>query len=419
MANVLMLVVLLILLFHFVLKRMIINFQEKTWPAVMAFYERQLRLVLKGSRPGWILGGMVVLFFATIFLTGLAKPTVLFFPGGDPNNIYVYIKMPGGTHQNVTDSVTRVAEARVYNAIGQNNHDVESVISNVTLGAEEEGFASSGTPYNRGKVTVSFIEHKFRNTGISTTKYMELIRKEVANIAGAEITVDKEQNGPPTGKPINIEITNENLGNLISDAYGFRNYIDSLNIPGIEELKTDFEMNSPEISIKIDRDRARRLGISTGQIGMEIRTALYGKEISKFKQDEDEYPIMLRYKKVTRDNINALVNLMITYRDMNTGMLRSIPLSTVAQIDYTSSYAGIKRLDQKRVITVYSNVLSGYSANDIVPVIKKKAKTFGLHEGTTIKLTGEQDDQAETVAFLLKAMIIAIGMIFFYPDHPV
>lgn len=413
MANLLMFAVLLILLFHFVLKRMISTFQEKTWPSIMAFYERQLRWVLKGTRPIWILFGMIGLFFATMFITGIAKPTVLFFPDADPNSVFVYIKMPGGTHQNVTDSVTRVAEARVYKAIGQNNPDVESVISNVTIGAEEEGFTSSGNPFNRGKVTVNFVEHKLRTTGITTTQYLEKIRQEVANIAGAEITVDKEQNGPPTGKPINIEVTNENLETLITDAYAFRNYIDSLNIPGVEELKTDFEMNSPEIIIQINRDRAQRLGISTGQIGMEIRTALYGKEISKLKQDEDEYPIMLRYTKATRDNINSLVNLQITYRDMNSGMLRSVPLSTVARIDYTSSYAGIKRLDQKRVITVYSNVLSGYSANDIVPVIKNQAKTFPLHEGTTIKLTGEQDDQAETVAFLLKAMIIAIGAIFF------
>ena len=413
MANILMLVVLLILLFHFVLKKMISNFQEKTWPSIMAFYERQLRWVLKGTRPIWILFGMIGLFFVTMFATGIAKPTVLFFPDGDPNSVFVYIKMPGGTHQNVTDSVTRVAEARVYKAIGQNNPDVESVISNVTIGAEEEGFTTSGNPFNRGKVTVNFVEHKFRTTGISTTQYLEKIRKEVTNIAGAEITVDKEQNGPPTGKPINIEVTNENLETLITDAHAFRNYIDSLDIPGVEELKTDFEMNSPEIIIQINRDRAQRLGISTGQIGMEIRTALYGKEISKLKQDEDEYPIMLRYTKATRDNINSLVNLQITYRDMNSGMLRSVPLSTVARIDYTSSYAGIKRLDQKRVITVYSNVLSGYSANDIVPIIKREANTFALHEGTTIKLTGEQDDQAETVAFLLKAMIIAIGAIFF------
>lgn len=412
-ANVLSFAVILILLFHFVLKRMISTFQEKTWPWIMSIYERQLRMILKGSRPIWALVGMIALFFASIVITGIAKPTVLFFPDSDPNNIYVYIKMPGGTHQNVTDSITRVAEAQVYKALGENNPDVESIISNVTIGAEEEGFVSSGTPFNKGKVSVNFVEHKYRTSGVSTTEYLEKIRKEVANFAGAEITVDKESNGPPTGKPINIEITNENLETLITDAYSFRNYIDSLNIPGVEELKTDFEMNSPEIIIQINRDRAQRLGISTGQIGMEIRTALYGKEISKLKQDEDEYPIMLRYDKVTRDNINALVNLEITYRDMNTGMLRSVPLSTVASIDYTSSYAGIKRLDQKRVITVYSNVLSGYSANDIVPVITREAKNYPLNEGTTIKLTGEQEDQAETVAFLMKSMIIAIGVIFF------
>ncbi|MFA5329173.1 MAG: efflux RND transporter permease subunit [Prolixibacteraceae bacterium] len=413
LANFLVFGVLMMLFFHFFLKNAIKVFQEKIWPFFMRTYERQLRMVLKGSRPIWILVGMVGLFFAAIFITGAVKPTVLFFPDGDPNNIYVYVKMPGGTHQKVTDSITSIAEQRVYKALGKNNPDVESIISNVTIGAEEEGFTTTGTPFNRGKVSVNFIESKLRSTGISTTKYLEIIRKEVADIPGAEITVDKNQNGPPTGKPINIEVTSENLENLIADAFAFRDYIDSLNIPGVEELKTDFEMNSPEIIVQIDRDRAQRLGLSTGQIGLEIRTALYGKEISKLKQDEDEYPIMLRYTKATRDNINALVNLEITYRDMNSGQLRSIPLSTVAKIDYTSSYAGIKRLDQKRIITVYSNVLSGYSANDIVPIINREAKKFKLHEGTNIKLTGEQEDQAETAMFLMKAMIIALGAIFF------
>ena len=412
-ANLLVFGAFLILLFHYVIKKMITAFQNIIWPWFMVQYEKQLRFILKGARPIWILIGMIGLFIFTMFLTAIVKPTVLFFPNNDPNNIYVYIKMPGGTHQLVTDSITRIAEQRVYKAIGNNNPDVESVISNVTIGAEEEGFTSSGNPFNKGKVSVNFMEHKYRKTGISTTEYMEMIRAEVADIPGAEITVDKNSNGPPTGKPINIEITSENLKDLITDAYAFRDYLDSLNIPGVEELKTDFEMNSPEIIIQIDRDRAQRLGLSTGQIGMEIRTALYGKEISKLKQAEDEYPIMLRYDRNVRDNINALVNLEITYRDMNTGMLRSIPLSTVAKIDYTTSYAGIKRLDQKRIITVYSNVLSGYSPNDIVPVITKEAEKFNTHQGTSIKLTGEQEDQEETVAFLMKAMVIAIGVIFF------
>src|SRR5665648_420213 len=307
LGNLLVFGVLMILLFHFVIKGMITTFQEKTWPWVMSVYERQLRMILKGARPIWILGGMIGLFILTIFITGAVKPTVLFFPEGEPNNIYVYIKMPGGTDQTVTDSVTRIAEERVYKTIGRNNPDVESIISNVTIGAEEEGFTTTGTPFNRGKVSINFVESKLRTTGISSTEYLELLRKELGNIAGAEITVDKNSMGPPTGKPINIEVTSENLEELVVDAYAFRDYLDSLNIPGIEELKTDFEMSSPEIIVQIDRDRAQRLGLSTGQIGLEIRTALFGKEISKFKQDEDEYPITLRYRKVTRDNINCLL----------------------------------------------------------------------------------------------------------------
>jgi multidrug efflux pump len=405
--------ILMVFFYHYALQYWIKAFQEKFWPKIMAAYERQLRWVLYGYRPVYMLGAMIALFMFTIVLTGIVKPKVLFFPDSDPNSIMVYVKMPGGTDQNVTDSVTKIAERRVYDAIGMQNPDVESVISNITIGAEEEGFASAGKPFNKGKISVNFVEFKYRTTDISTTEYLEKIRESVADIAGAEITVGKQKMGPPTGQPINIEVTSENMDDLVKDAFAFRNYLDSLNIPGVEELKTDFEINSPEIMIDIDRDRAQRAGLSTGQIGMELRTALFGKEISKFKQDEDEFPIMLRYSKITRDNINSLINLVITYRDMNSGQIRTIPLSTVAKIDYSSSYAGIKRLDQKRIITIYSNVISGYSPNDIVPKIKAIAKDFPLHTGTEVKLTGEQDDQAETTAFLLKAMIIALGMIFF------
>ena len=413
LANFLVFAILMVVAYEYAIRFWIKGFQEKLWPSFMDLYERSIRWVLGGTRALWMLGFMIALFFFTVFLTGIVKPKVLFFPENDPNNVYVYIKMPGGTDQLVTDSVTKIAEKRVYQVIGRNNKDVESIISNVTIGVEEQGFTTAGKPFNKGKISVNFIENKLRSTGISSTKYMEMIRAGVGNIPGAEITVDKNGNGPPTGKPINIEVTSQNLENLIADANAFRDYIDSLRIPGVEELKTDFEMNSPEIIIEIDRERALRQGVSTGQIGLEIRTALFGKEVSKFKQDEDEYPITLRYHKATRDNINALINLQITYRDMNSGLLRSIPLSTVAKINYSTSYAGIKRLNQKRVITVFSNVLSGFSANDIVPRIKKEAAKFSVHEGTEFKLTGEQEDQNETSSFLMKAMIIALGIIFF------
>lgn len=402
----------LVLFFKLVLKNWISVFQNKTWPFLMRMYEAQLRFMLKGRRPLYLFIGIVGLLFVTFVMMGIVKPQVLFFPNNEPNNIFVYLKMPEGTDQNVTDSVTKIAEKRVFEILGNDNPYVESIQANVSVGVAEDGSFDQSVAYNRGKISVNFVESKYRN-GVSTTKYIDDLRQSLKNIPGVEITVGKNHNGPPTGKPINIEISSENLDELIEDAAKFRDFLDSLQIPGVEQLKSDFQNNTPEIAINVDRERANREGISTGQIGLEIRTAIFGKEISKFKENEDEFPIQLRYDEYTRKNIDALMNLRITYRDMNTGRLRSIPLSTVATIKYTDTYGGIKRKDLKRVITVYSNVLTGYSPNDIIPRIKQEASSFPFHSGVTLSFTGEQEDQAETMGFLGKAMFIALGIIFF------
>lgn len=403
---------LLIILFHLIINPYILWWQNKAWPYLVRAYERQLRFFMLGRRPLWLLGGIIGLFLLTMVITGMARIKVLFFPDNMPNNIYVMIQMPVGTDQKVTDSVTRVVENKVMDILGHNNPIVESVISNVAVGAGDEMDFSRATSSEKGKVSVSFVEYKYRN-GVNTSDYLDRIRKEIRNIPGVEIYTVKENNGPPTGKPINIEITGEDMPSLIHDAYAFKRLLDSLQIPGVEEIKSDFLENKPEIVINIDRERANSQGISTGQIAMELRTAVLGKEISKYKDAEDEFPIQLRYSTETRENINNLINIPITYRDMNTGMLRSIPLSSVADIDYGSSYGGIKRQDLKRIITLSSEVTTGFSPNDIVPKIEALAREFPVSEGIQIKLTGEQEDQAESASFLGLAMLISIGLIFF------
>lgn len=412
-AHVIFIMVGLVAFFRFVIARFIEKFQHITWPWIMKQYERQLRYLVNGRKPYVLLVGMIIAFIMTFFLVGLRSPDVLFFPNNSPNNIYVYIKMPEGTHQNVTDSVTHLVEDRVNGVLGKNNPDVESVLANVTVGTDDEESFVRANSFNKGKVSINFVEHKFRTSGITTDAYLDKIREAMKGIAGAEITVEKNRMGPPTGKPINIEISSENMPELISDANRFIAYLDSLQIPGIEELKSDFEAIKPEIIINVDRERAMREGLSIGQIGLEIRTAIFGKEVSKYKVDEDEFPIQLRYDKATRENINNLMNLRITYRDMNSGLLRSIPLSTVATIKYDDSYGGINRKDLKRMITVSSNVLSGYTANAIIARIKDEAANFQFTDGVNVAFTGEQEDQAETSMFLLKAMFIAISLIFF------
>jgi multidrug efflux pump subunit AcrB len=356
--------------------------------------------------------GLVVLFFLTIVITGIKKPPVVFFPNNEPNNLFVLIKMPVGTSVNVTDSVTSLVEKRVNDILGQNNPIVESVISNVALGASSNQFDFGTITPNLGKITVNFVEYAKRN-GENTSRYLELLSESVKNIPGAEISVEKQHMGPPIGKPVNIEISSENLEELIDVSFHFKRYLDSLDIKGIELLKSDFEQGKPEIIIDIDRERANREGIMTGQVGSELRTAVYGKEITKFREGEDQYPVMLRYSEDTRENVDKLLNHRITYRDMNTGQLRSIPLSSVAKIRYQNTFGGIKRYNLKRVITLSSDVSTNYTANEVVAKINAALPGFHKSENIEIKLTGEQEDQAETMGFLSKAMVLALLLIFF------
>lgn len=403
-------------LFHllnkYVLKGIIEKFQTKTWPTVQEAYVRLLKWNLKGRRPIWVLLSTVALFFFSIILTGIVKPDVVFFPSSDPNFVYTYIKLPIGTDQKVTDSVTRLVEDKIYKIVGKNNPIVESVIANVAVGAGDPSQPSLNAESNKGKVAVAFVEFAKRN-GESTTKYLDKIRESVKGMPGVEITVEKEQNGPPTGKPINIEIAGDDFSELTQVSASVKRFIQESGIQGIEELKSNLELNKPEIQIVIDRERANREGISTAQVGMEIRNAVFGKEASKFRDAKDDYPIQMRYNINQRNDVDRLINHIISFRDMNMGgRIRNIPLSAVARIEYTNTFGGIARKNQKRLATLSSNVLTGFTPNEVVAQIEKALKSYPTPEGVTIKMTGEQEEQAETGAFLGNAMLVSLGLIF-------
>ena len=399
---------------RFVLWRWIQNFQEDKWPRVQNFYKGFMEWALVGTRPRWLMISTVGLFILTFILVALVKPKVVFFPKADPNFIYTYITLPTGTSAEYTDSITQIVEDRVFKVVGANNPIVESIISNVAVGANDPSqfeYNFSPTPH-LGKVTVAFVEFSGRN-GESTAKYLDLIRNATKGIPGAEIIVAQESSGPPTGKPISIEIKGDDINQLVKVSGGLKQYLDSLAIPGIEELKSDVQSNKPELVVEVDRERANREGISTAQIGGELRTAIFGKEVSKLKDANDEYPIMLRYQQNQRASIEAIMNLKITYRDMNMGgQIRQIPLSSVASVKYANTFGGIKRLDDQPIITISSNLLNGYNANQIVAKLDKVLKRYTIPAGVTLKMGGEQEEQKETGAFLGTALLVSFGLIF-------
>ena len=408
--HILVFALILYLMVRYVLRILIRKFQRKGIPAISNAYRNTLNVVLKGKRPYGIIAGTVVLLVLTFMILRISPLKVVFFPSGDPNTIHTYIKMPAGTELRTTDSVARIVEGRIFNVLGKDNPDIESIVTNVAVNAGENVFDRT-TQDKLAKVTVNFVEYQYREYP-HTMDYVSQFRGEVSDIPGAEITVTEEQMGPPTGKPINIEVSGEEFEQLLPITNRLKSHIQSLQIPGIEELKTDIETNTPELTISIDRDKANKLGINTAYLGSTLRTALNGKEISKIRKGEDEYDIRLRLQEKYRDDLESLMNLKLLLPSRRNGM-NKIPLSSVADVEYTRAYGGIKRKDHERVITVYSNVLSGYNANEIVNQIDQSLGQFrdNLPKGYKVAFTGEQEDQQENAQFLASAFLVALVLI--------
>lgn len=416
--NLLIFMVLLVLLNKFVLADAIHKFQNKVLPALMSRYETMLRWALKGWRPVYLLLATIGLFFFSFIFFGMRNVPVVFFPQGDPNFIYVYLKLPVSTSVDYTDSVTRVLESRVNKVLktenGKRNPIVESIITNVAVGASDPNSGDRSTRSELGRIQISFVEFEKRH-GASTAPYLDSIRKVTKGIPGAEISVDQEKGGPPTDPPVNIEVSSEDFDNLIKTAVTLKNYLDSIQVAGVEELKMDIDLNNPEITLTVDRERALVEGVSSAQIGMAMRTALFGREISKVKEGEEEYKIQLRNSEVQRRNLIDLLNMNITFRDFAAGgAVKHIPISSLVKVDYTSTLGSVKRKNQKRVITIRSNVLQGYTPTAVNQIITQHLSNFKHKpDDVTIRQTGEGEQQAETGAFLGKAMLIALMLILF------
>lgn len=407
---------LLVLLNKFILTKAIYKFQNKVWPRVQDAYVLLLNKALDYSKTTII--AVLALLVFSILLIGIRQPKVLFFPSSEPNFTFVYLTMPEGTDQNKTNEVLKTLEEKVYKACnydpsGKVKHPlITSIVSNVKVGATDQQSGEIGDYPNKGKITVSYVKFAERK-GKSTQDVLNTIREACKGVPGTNITVDKESSGPPTPKPIVIEITGENIDSLVATSKNLKKYLVDKKIEGIEELKGDFQTNKPEIVFNIQRNRLNNEGISTGQITNDLRTAMFGMEISRFKDANDDYPIMLRLQKDQRNNIDIVKNLNITYRDMAMGgMVRQVPLGSFTDLDYGNTFGGIKRKDEKRIITLSSNVLDGFNPNEVVNNIQEEINNYKASGGVSIKMAGEQEEQKETMGFLGGALLTSLALIF-------
>ena len=404
----------------YVLRHAINGFQSRLLPRLKNAYKNVLGWSLRGWNPAIVSAVILLVLVMSVFTftNRVNNGTLRFvlFPEGEPNFVYVYNELPTGTNIEVTDSITRILEERTNAVLASNEGMAKTTITNIAVGAgDANSFDQGSSKPNKGKITVEFVGVKERK-GRSTREILETVRQELQGISGTQVTVEQEPTGPPGSAPIQIEIFSENFDSLMFMATDLFGYLDSLNIAGVEKLKWDVDEKRPEVLISIKREKAQELGISTGQIGSAMRTAVFGKEAAKFRTLEDEYPIQVRLQERYREDLTSLVNMNISFMDQSNGQFKSIPISAIADIEFTEAYGGINRTDLKKSVSITSNALSGYDVNQINAELEYWIGKF-VDQGRSnaeieeIKIGGQMEDQQKEGAFLGQAFMYAILLI--------
>jgi multidrug efflux pump subunit AcrB len=400
------------LLNFFLLRPSSFYFQNRLLPILENFYDRFIRMALRGWAPvAFFFGSFALLGFAMLLLV-VRTPPIEYFPSAEPLYINAFIDLPLGKDIEATNRIVKELEEQIESVIDDKRFIVEAVLTQIgEETADPNTPPEPGVTPHKARITIAFVKTQDRQ-GISTSQVLQDIRDTLKDYPGVDIVVGQNPNGPPTGKPINLEIRGENIDTLLVLSQKVKKLIEDKNIPGIEALKTDVNLGKPELLVNIDREAARRYELSTYSIATAIRTSVFGKEISKFKDGEDEYPIMLRLNENSRNNVQNLINQKITFRNPTNGQIVQVPISSVSDVQYSSTYSSIKRVNSDRVITLYSNVLDGFNANEINAEIADLLEDYNIPEGFSYAFTGEQQQQAEDMSFLSNAFMVALFAIF-------
>ncbi len=406
------------------------NFQRRALPWLENKYKNFLKFALGGYRPALFFGTTFLLLFVVFGLFGASigsqRTSVEFFPDNKPNQIIIYIEYPQGTDIEKTNAITLDIENQVYDVINDpmyrdaqsgENVLVEAAVSQVGEGAGNPQTDAGNTAEmpHRGKITATMHEFKFRQGHDSEVLRKSIQERLKGRYPGVSISVEKDPTGPPAGYPINIELEGDDYDELIATAELMRNFINQKNIQGIDELKIDVNKGKPAMEIFVDRQKAGGLGVAAGQVGRQLRRAVFGEKAGIYKQDGEDYDINVRFEQEQRETKSALFDQNITFRDQATGRLKDIPLSAVTQRRNTSSFSAVKHRDGKRVVTVYSALAPGFTdAGAIVNQIQSQMDNFQqLPKGVSVDYTGQIEEQNKQMTFLMGAFFTGLGLIMF------
>lgn len=349
-----------------------------------------------------VLASTVLLLIIIILIYREFDHGVEFFPEIDPPRIFVNVESPTGTNIEMSNKIVQAIERNIRPFASM---DVKEYVSNV--GSSNNPFDGGSSTPNKSTIIVQFIDYELRSR--PSLEIIEEIRKAIQNIPGAEIDIQKEQAGPPVGLPVNIEISGNDFSLLGKLAERVRENI--ADVPGVVDLKDDFDSGRPEVRVLINREKAALYEMNSSLVANNIRTAINGFTASKYRINEDEYDITVRLSSDQRNNFDGLENMRINFNNKQ-GKTYSIPLSSIAEVKRDYGPGVIRRNNLNRVVTVTSNVEKGFNQNEVLKNVMAKLEGFDLPPDYKIAFTGQNEEQQKASEFLGRAFMIAFLGIF-------
>jgi len=337
-----------------------------------------------------------LLFGLVILYTKIGKGTE-FFPQGDPERANIAVRTPQGTNIHETDRIVRLIEQR----IEPYEPWIKNIVTNVgSSGGGLDLMASAGGPH---LANISLIFYDFAERERPSKEIIAEIRKTIADISGAEIKVEQQRDGPPTGAPVTVRLIGEDFKILERLSNQARQSI--AEVPNIVNLHSDLEATRPELAFTVNRRVAMLLGVNTATVGNFLKMAVFGTRLGTYRQYNDEYDITVRLPLARRVNVDDLYGLKIPNVSGN-----AVPVSSLGRFDYQGGFGTINRVSQKRVVTLTADA-EGRLSSEVLKDVQKRLAEFKLPAGYEIEYAGEKETEDETRAFLGKAFAIGILLI--------
>jgi len=425
LGNLMVVTIVLMWLYRLFIFKSTVSFQNTVLVWLENAYEKQLKAALCGRNVYYLFAGAIVLLLLAFMgfgaSIGMGRTKIEFFPDNTPKQVVVYVEYPQGTAIDKTNDLSLEIEREVAQVLGDQqyviggrNALVETSIAQVGKGAENpftEGGSASEMPH-RAKLVIQMREFKDRK-GLDSEQLRLRIQETLAQkYPGVVISVEKDPVGPPAGYPVNIEIQGEDYDQLMALAKRMQNFINKKSIDGMEGIKLDVNKDKPALEVYVDRKKAGDLGVAVGQVAMQLRRSLFGEKAGIYKDGTDDYDINVRFNEDLKYDKSALFEQRIIFRDPANGQIKEVPISAVASARNTSGFSAIKHKNGKRVVTLYSALLPGGNATEIVVQIQKEMESFeALPEGVSIDYTGQIEEQNKQQSFLMGAFFTGLGLI--------